>query len=238
LFQDTSIECHLQDFHSPNIPSASHGLLKDFCAGTVCQQNLVLHQNPKCIKILLYQDKFELANPLGSAKGKHKLFAIYYTIGNPHANVRSKIDALQLALLCKHKDLVKYGIHAVLQPLIRDLIHLETEGLDLGAKHVRQLAKLVFVLGDNLGCHAVGGFVESFSGTYFCRYCMATRDCLVDGKCLPENFDVRTPDLYDQAVREVELTNREHFQGVKMNSVFHTLSQFHVCTPSSSLHHA
>ena len=233
LFQDISIEYHLQDFHLHNksMPTAYCGFLKDFFDGTVCQQSLVFQQNPKCINILLYQDEFELANPLGSAKGKHKLFAIYYTIGNLHANVRSKIDALQLVLLCKHKDLVKYGIHSVLQPLIQDLIHLETEGLDLGAKHGRQIAKVVFVLGDNLGSHTVGGFVESFSGTYFCRYCVATRDSLLTGKCLPEDFDARTPDLYDRAVKQVEQTNIEHFQGVKMNSVFHKLSQFHVCTP-------
>jgi hypothetical protein len=34
-------------------------------------------ENPNALQILLYQDEFEVVNPLGSAKGKHKLFAVY-----------------------------------------------------------------------------------------------------------------------------------------------------------------
>lgn len=32
-----------------------------------------------------------------------------------------------------------------------------------------------YVAADSLGAHSLAGFVESFSGEYFCRFCTATR---------------------------------------------------------------
>ncbi len=33
-----------------------------------------------------------------------------------------------------------------------------------------------FMIGDSLGQHLIGGFIESFSSTYACRFCENTRD--------------------------------------------------------------
>ncbi|XP_056335164.1 uncharacterized protein LOC130246305 [Danio aesculapii] len=55
-------------------------------------------------------------------------------------------------------------------------------------------------LRDNLGSHQIGGFTENFSvSTYFCRYCLATRNELHDlQKCAPP----RTVQNYNEAVQE------------------------------------
>lgn len=35
-------------------------------------------ENPWCLKLILYQDAFEVVNPLGSSKKKHKVVAVRY----------------------------------------------------------------------------------------------------------------------------------------------------------------
>jgi hypothetical protein len=138
--------------------SGTQAVLKDFDDGSVYKADAFVKTTPDCINLLLYTYEFELVNPLGSAKGKHKMFAVYYTVGNLHANRRSKIDGLQLALLFKHKDLVKFGIQNVLDPLMLDLQVLQTKGINLGGTFGIRKARVMFVLGDNLGSHMIGGF--------------------------------------------------------------------------------
>jgi hypothetical protein len=124
LFQDKNIFKHLQAFQLHSLGTGFSVDGKDFNSGTVYQNDKFIQQNPSSLSLVLYQDEFEIANPLGSAKGKHKLFAVYYTVGNLHPSVRSKIDAFQLILLCRHRDLVTYGIHAVMAPVIIVVPHV------------------------------------------------------------------------------------------------------------------
>jgi hypothetical protein len=225
LFQDHAVQSQLVE----GIHLSEDECLADIGDGSTCKKNIVLQADPTCLKLLMYQDDFEPSNPLGSAKGKHKMLAVYYTLGNLHPRVRTKIDVVQLILLCKRSSVITYGLDVIFEPLMRDLVSLENDGVDLGPPYGIRKATVMFILGDNLGSHMIGGFTESFSGHYFCRFCMATRDCLTSGQCFPENFDVRTPERYDSAVRHVEENNVDHFEGVKRKSVLHKLAQFHVC---------
>lgn len=52
------------------------------------------------VQVILYQDKFELANPLGSAKGKFKLVGMYFTLGNLPQHCRACAESVQLVMLC------------------------------------------------------------------------------------------------------------------------------------------
>ena len=60
----------------------------------------------KCmpISVILYQDAFEVVNPIESAKAKHKVLEVYMILGNLLPHNRSKIDHTQLVLLCLEKD--------------------------------------------------------------------------------------------------------------------------------------
>jgi len=120
----------------------------------------------------------------------------------------------------------------VFEPLLTDLKSLHAEGVDLGPQYGVRKGTVVQVLGDNLGSHMLGGFVENFSGTYFCRFCLATRDSLKTGLCHPCEFAKRTPDNYDGTVFELEQFNCENLRGIKLNSVLNELPDFHVCAPS------
>ena len=125
-------------------------------------------------------------------------------VANLLPSSRSKIDVLQLVLLCKNVDFVSIGSGKVFAPLISDLKSLQTDGIDLGPQFGIRKGTVVHVLGDNLGSHMIGGFVQNFSGTYFCRYCLATKDCLITGLCHPDNFEKRTPDNYNSTIFELQ----------------------------------
>ncbi|GBN38838.1 hypothetical protein AVEN_265119-1 [Araneus ventricosus] len=98
-------------FENP-LKNLNKGILTDSTDGLVWKRHD--HFNEKdFIKILLYQNSFETVNPLGSAKKKHKILAVYYTVGNLYLWNRSKINPLQLVLLCRQVDFERFGHEAV-----------------------------------------------------------------------------------------------------------------------------
>lgn len=56
---------------------------------------------------------------------KYVLRAFYYTLGNIAPMYRSSGKAIQLLCWCKTSHIKKYGIDAILKPLIADLKKLE-----------------------------------------------------------------------------------------------------------------
>ncbi|XP_076324162.1 uncharacterized protein LOC143232498 [Tachypleus tridentatus] len=207
------------------------GVLTDFTDGKVCNENVFFQENPDALKLLLYQDSFEIVNPLGSAKKKHKILAIYYTIGNLHPALRTLIDVQQLLLLCREEDFKTHGQEKILTPIMTDLLDLEANGVDLG-RFGNCKGSVAFVLGDNLGSHMIGGFVENFSSvSHNCRYCLISKDDLEGGNIFPWDFDLRTQENYNSSVSEVCTNGLVHHSGVKFDSVLNKLQHFHVTNP-------
>ena len=151
---------------------------------------------------MLFQDSFEVVNPLGSGKCKRKILAVYYTLGNMQHSSRSTVDQLQLALLCKESFFKKFGAEKFFANLISDLIVLESTGMVINGKCIR--GTVASILGDNLGSHCIGGFTENFStASHMCRYCTISRLELQENHAFHQG-QKRTPALYDQAILEIE----------------------------------
>jgi hypothetical protein len=174
--------------------------------------------------------QFEVVNPLGSAKKKHKVLGVYYTLGNLEVHNRSNIDQTQLALLALESDVTRVG-DKIFRRLIDDLRQLEFEGIQVAG----QIYDIVIagIAGDDLGSHWLGGFVTNFSsGSHICRFCTMTRTEF-DSGCIAERADLlRTPLTYSQALSELEaLDNSDvvHVDGIKSQSAFNALTTFHVC---------
>ena len=131
--------------------------------------------HPSSLRLILYQDSFEVVNPLGSGKKKHKILAVYLSLADLLPHSRSSIDQMQLVLLCREQDYVKFGQEAVFGPLIKDLRNVEEKGIHVeGDINIR--GTLCAITGDNLGSHSIGGFTENFSTSkYCCRYCLQDR---------------------------------------------------------------
>lgn len=182
------------------------------------------------LQIILYTDSFEIANPLGSAKNQHKILSVYYSLGNLYPYNQSKVNALQLVLLCKEEDYKTFGQSKVLDPLIQDLKILESEGINVPNFGIIK-GSILFVAGDNLGSHNIGGYTENFSSTsHVCRYCTATQQEFEKNPAIIES-KMRTIKNYNDCLKEKESLNLDMFVGIKFDSMLNSLSYYHVCEP-------
>lgn len=179
---------------------------------------------------MLYQDCFEVCNPLGSAKTKHKIFALYFIIGNLLEHNKSKINNIQVSILCKEKYIKQFGRGKIFSLLIADLKKIETDGITIvHQNHKKQIfGTVIGISGDNLGSHFIGGFVENFSRVeYICRYCYLKKSDLQNPDCCNE---MRTKSSYNEDLLDITDDNPT-VRGLKLNSEFNTLKYFHVCNP-------
>ena len=95
-----------------------NNILSDFVDGSVyrnCVKSGDL--NSRYLSLILYEDAFEVANPLGSAKVKHNVMGFYYILGNIESHNRSAINHIQLVMLAMEADLNKVG-----QPMFRRVV--------------------------------------------------------------------------------------------------------------------
>lgn len=206
----------------------------DYISGSVYKNNPFFATSDKKLEIILYQDAFEVCNPLGSAKGKHKILGVYMVLGNLKPYNRSKIDNINLVALCKNKFVSEYGMNKILEVLTEDLMKLETIGIPVkfNDQHIIYIkGSLVFVTGDNLGAHQLGGFVENFSlAEYLCRFCLFTRKDLKSGSL--ELQTLRSIENYNADVLNVPTVGiKLNYNGIKNNSVLNNLAYFHICNP-------
>lgn len=210
---------------SKNIESHAN-YITDYHNGSIYKNNLLFSQN-NCLELIIFQDAFEVCNPLGSAKKKHKLVGFYYMVGNLPVKYRSGIENIQLIQLVNEGYIKEFGIQNILAPLIAELKQLETEGITVGDENYR--GSIFAMVGDNLGSHQIGGYVENFSTSkYFCRYCLYTRNALTEfDYTLQER---RTIINYDQHVSEkLLLAGDQNVKGVQSNSILNDLNYYHVC---------
>lgn len=185
-------------------------------------------QHKNNLKIILYQDVFEICNPLGSSKGKHKMLGVYMSLANLPHYYRTKTDQIQLVLLCNENNLKYFGYNKIFDKVLCDVKILEARGIEIN-KYLFY-GSIFCVLGDNLGSHQIGGFVENFvTSEYFCRYCYVTRQEL-NGE-VSQIQNIRTPDTYNDDIKILKETDLNHFRGIKTESCLNSLKYFHVCKP-------
>ncbi|GBM02407.1 hypothetical protein AVEN_226427-1 [Araneus ventricosus] len=174
------------------------GIFSDIVNGSVYRNNALFKNASNAIQILLYQDAFEIVNPLGSARKKHKIVGVYMTLGNVMPHQRLNIDFIQLVLLCKENDLKFFGQEKLFSKLVSDLKDLENGGFQINDTVIK--GTVLSIIGDNLGSHTIGGFSESFIVENFCRYCDIRKNMLIQKPYCTGDF--RTPESYDSIVEQ------------------------------------
>lgn len=227
-----TLQSYLQSDLWKNIKSKQFGdpdpeIFTDVYDGHNFKCHQFFKENHESLKLILYQDSFEIVNPLGSAKKTHKVLAVYLSLANLPIHLRSNTDNIFLVLLCVENDFKHFGTAKVFSELLTDLKSLETDGIILDGKTIK--AGLYCIAGYNLGSHCIGGFTENFScSQYFCRFCEVTRR---EFEADPNACGLsRTPETYDTAIADLT-EDIQDIRGIKVNSVFNTLKSFHVSQP-------
>lgn len=148
--------------------------LTDFSDGKIYKESDFFNTDNPHLRIQLYSDEFEVANPLGSKKRLHKVSAFYFTLGNIPPKDRSVLRHIHLLILVKHRLVKTYGFEKILEPLICDLQVLQERGLRLKFEDRQYCIKggLATISADNLTSHTLAGFSCSFSNGRICRFCM------------------------------------------------------------------
>ena len=131
------------------------------------------------IKIILFQDAFEVCNCIGATKNKFIIIAVYMIILNIPPHLRSKIDNIKLVILCFDKYIASVGWEKLLKKLVADLQELEKNGIAIfvDGRTTTFYGTFIAILGDSLGSHQIGGYTENFIKSNNCfRYCEISRD--------------------------------------------------------------
>lgn len=182
------------------------------------------------IALFLYIDDFEVANPLGTSRKKHKQTAIYWVLGNLHPKYRSSLQSIQLALLCKANTIKDHGYSEILRPLVQDLVFLEQQGIYVEQLGATVKGTVLIVAADNLAAHSLGGFFESFTVSQVCRFCMAKREEIQHKEVRTGLFQPRTKESHDKHVQDVSQdSTKAKKYGVKESCpLSESLKHFHV----------
>lgn len=183
------------------------------------------HATDIVLPLFIYFDDYESCNPLGSHAGVHKIGAVYASFPFLPPHFRSKLDNIVLVSLFYSEDRRSFGNEKILGPVIKQLISLESFGVDLKIcnKSQRIYFVLGLILGDNLGLNSLLGYVESFSSNYCCRFCL-THKSEMEKMCHFEESRLRIKSEYNNHV----LLNEPSQTGIKETCVFNTVPSFHV----------
>ena len=95
---------------------------------------------PDAIQIILYMDDFGTTSPCKDTKNDYKITGVYFKLGNLPGRFQGCNHFTQLALICFPEDLKRLGYEEVFEPIIDDILTLETVGIDI--KHESKLVNL------------------------------------------------------------------------------------------------
>lgn len=173
--------------------------------------------------IFIFFDDFEIGNPLGSHKGIHKIGGIYFSIPCLPHSVASHLENIFLLSFHHADDRSEFGNTSVFKKIVDDLKLLYEEGIttiDIDGVQYCIYFAVPLILGDNLGCNTIFGYIESFVGNHFFRYCRCSKfDC---EKMLIENKAM----LRNEINYNIDLQNLNN--GVKQDCIFNELPYFAV----------
>lgn len=126
---------------------------------------------------------------------------------------------MYLALLCKSHDVKTCGYHKIFEPLLQDLVTLEQQGVFVSQLGIFVKGTLECVVSDNLAAHGIAGFVESFWGQYFCRFCTAERAETQVKEVRSGAFTPRNKELHQVHINTAQSKGGSFF-GVKKVCIF------------------
>ena len=209
------------------MPPTHPDVLYDFCDGEIYQNNPVFSDS--VIRLHLYVDEFELCDAIGPKRGKYKVTAVYYSIGNFSKRYRhgnSTIFCVYLPDTLLSKSLIQL-IKKILQPLIADLQTLH-QGIELNVNGENKVVKAVLtsIAGDNLSSLSLAGFQTHFNAGRICRNCNIDYTQFRDN-LLVDNLRLRNSEVYSYQLQSaLECPEDGKIYGVLRGCAFSKLDYF------------
>jgi len=184
------------------------------------------------IGLQIFYDGMGTTNPLRGQSSTCNVGVFYYVIKNLPDSWNTCYANVHLLALCYECDLKYHGFGAVLDKVTEEICKLSAVGFQMefpvtGKQTVK--VNLCQVTCDNLALNAVLGFIESFSGDYFCTMCYATREDS-QTKFREECFHLRTPFEYSEDVTLLSKAPNGplHIRGVKRPCELNNIPGYHV----------
>ncbi|XP_064482771.1 uncharacterized protein LOC135395575 [Ornithodoros turicata] len=206
-------------------------VFSDVCDGDFVRTRTLIQEGvARTLLLLLYTDELEVVNPIGAARGAHKLLVVYVSLLDLHPRYRSRLSSIYLVLIIKYALLKEYSLHRIMEPLIADLNSIQSNGFDvmLDGSPVHFKATVIGFCGDNLSLNRLGGFTCCFTAGRVCRHCLARSTNLPlltdESRCT-----LRTAEAHNSHISAVELSPENvKLYGVKERSCLLALSGFDV----------
>ncbi|KAF9408398.1 hypothetical protein HW555_011901 [Spodoptera exigua] len=176
--------------------------IENFIQGSFWRNRMNQRQGKIVIPIFIFFDDYEIGNPLGSRAGQHKLGAVYASIPCLAPCHSSALRNIFLLLLFHSSDRVVFGNNVIFNCVIEELNYLSLNGIEFDLPDFTGVVhfELGLILGDNLGIHAISGFVESFSANYSCRVCKVPKQ-VMKTQCFENKEFLRTLSNYESDLR-------------------------------------
>jgi hypothetical protein len=111
--------------------------------------------NENTLKIILFHDEIELANPLGDASCVYKLDNYYFKILNLSSRHNSMLKNIHCIASTFSDDIKKNGNDPILKSIVQEVKILETQGVLIN--NTKYYGSIYQVCGDNLGIHQIFG---------------------------------------------------------------------------------
>lgn len=136
---------------------------------------------------------------------------------------------IQVAWLCKTNLITKYCFDKVLDVLVNDLKQVENVAITviIDGKECKFKGSISYVVAENVGSHSIGGFIEGFTVTRFCRFCMCVSSQL-SGTPLKYFLESSKESYTVHAEKAEQDSYFVKGYGIKRNSASNNLSFFHV----------
>jgi len=172
------------------------------------------------VVLQLYCDDFKTTNPVGTKTGLHKLRGFYFRILNLSPKHNAKLDNIHLLALIYRQDITIYGMSAVLEPIVKELLRLEC-GLDITTED-GSTRHVICILGK-----VVEGYTESFSHSFACDFCYGITDEL-QSRYRETDFALRNRKDYAAHCDKLkQATTKSHIYGLKAVSSLSQLKYYH-----------
>ena len=163
----------------------------------------------------------EVCDPLSTAAGLHKVGGMYYSIAGLPPKFASTLQNIVLAQFIFTQDQHDLKNAKCFRKVIEECKFLFQNGITINVDGSTYQVYFVVlsVLGDNLGVNSLLGFQESFSATYYCRFCFTTK---YNASQLYEEDAtlLRNVENYEEDVKTFS-------RGVKAKCIFNELPFFH-----------